>query len=239
MKANFKLLAAGILAIAVVLPMISCHRIKPDDNRSQSTETLPEEQKIEPTYFVEGDALIVCVNDFSDGAKEAADVMERLIISKDSSGDVIYDGIKVLEVRIGATIGSTGGNIYPAFDICDKMERAKKYVVVKTVAQGDAVSSAALIFSSGTKGERYIGKNGRVMIHDIQFRNDMPIWVNRKTLDKMKKEYEKNPRVIEWYGLLSENTGQTVERIKKDCYEDTYFTASEAIAYGLADKILP
>ena len=90
----------------------------------------------------------------------------------------------------------------------------------------------AFLLSSGAKGKRFALPNAEIMIHqplggakgqasDIKIHAD---WI-LKTKDKLNK-------------ILSENTGQPLDRLEKDTDRDNFMSADEAMAYGLIDKVI-
>ena len=127
-------------------------------------------------------------------------------------------------------INSPGGLVTAGMAIYDTM----KYIRtdVQTIVVGQACSMGSLLASAGTKGKRYMLPHSRHMIHqplggasgqatDVQIRaNELLRWK-----DELTKIYEKT-------------TGQTLEKLKDDMERDKFMTPEEAVAYGLADKIV-
>jgi ATP-dependent Clp protease protease subunit len=129
-------------------------------------------------------------------------------------------------------IDSPGGSITAGMSIHDTMNFITPDV--STICTGMAASMGAFLLASGTKGKRYCLKNAEVMIHQPLIsgglsgqETDIRIYADHltKTKDRMNK-------------YLSEYTGQTYDTIVKDTERDNYMYASEALAYGLVDKIL-
>jgi ATP-dependent Clp protease protease subunit len=97
---------------------------------------------------------------------------------------------------------------------------------------GMAASMGAFLLSAGKKGKRYALPNSRVMIHqpsggaqgmasDIEIRA-REILILRAKLNQ----------------IMSENTGQPIERIEKDTDRDTFLSAEQSLEYGLVDQVL-
>jgi ATP-dependent Clp protease protease subunit len=91
-----------------------------------------------------------------------------------------------------------------------------------------------VISTSGAKGKRYALKHARLMQHQPMTgvapgtqASDIEITLNE--INKLKKEL---------YEIISENTGQTYEKIHADCDRDYWMTSEEAKAYGMVDEIL-
>lgn len=127
-------------------------------------------------------------------------------------------------------INSPGGSITDGMAIYDTMQYIK--CDVSTICMGMAASMGAFLLAAGTKGKRICLPNSEVLIHqpsggtgraqasDIDIVAKHIIYVK----DKMNR-------------MLSEMTGQPLERIIADTDRDHYMTAQEALEYGIVDKI--
>ena len=127
-------------------------------------------------------------------------------------------------------IDSPGGDVYAGFGIIDTMNYIKPDV--STICVGMAASMGAAILACGAKGKRMCLPNSMVLIHqpssgvqgqqtDIQIVANETAWI-RQHLNEM----------------LSEVTGQPIERINQDTERDNYLRAEQACAYGLVDKVI-
>lgn len=134
------------------------------------------------------------------------------------------------EKEISLYINSPGGSVSAGLAIYDTMQFIKPDV--STLCMGIAASMGAFLLAAGAKGKRYALPNARVMIHqpsggaqgqasDIQIQAKEILYI-REILN----------------GILSEKTGQPIERIEVDTDRDNYMSAPEALEYGLIDKIL-
>jgi len=127
-------------------------------------------------------------------------------------------------------INSPGGMVTALISIYDTMNYIKPSV--STVCLGHAASAGAFILASGTKGKRYALKNSRIMVHQISAGaggniSDMEITFNEtKYL---------NERLLQ---ELSNITGHSMSKLKKDMDRDNYMSADEAKEYGLIDEVL-
>ena len=127
-------------------------------------------------------------------------------------------------------INSPGGSVIDGLAIYDVMNFVEPDVA--TYCMGMCASMGSILVSSGTKGKRYTLPNGEVMIHQVsggasgQFA-DMEIAV--KHAGRLQDTL---------YGILAANTGKDIEQIRKDADRDNWFTAQEAVDYGLIDKIV-
>jgi ATP-dependent Clp protease protease subunit len=127
-------------------------------------------------------------------------------------------------------INSPGGSVISGLSILDTMQFIK--CDVSTVVMGQAASMGSLLASSGTKGKRLILPRARHLIHQplggAQGQaSDMEIQVNE--ILRMKKQ------LIEIYVAT---TGKSYEQLERDMDRDNIMTAEEAVAYGLADRII-
>lgn len=164
---------------------------------------------------------------------------ERIIFLSDEVNDVtaslVVAQLLFLEAEdpdkdIYLYINSPGGSVTAGFAIYDTMQYIKPDV--STICVGLAASMGAFLLASGAKGKRFALPNSEVMIHqplggaqgqasDIKIRADLIL----KTRDKINK-------------ILSERTGQPLEKIEKDTDRDYFLTAEEAKEYGLVDNIM-
>ncbi|MDQ1237776.1 MAG: ATP-dependent Clp endopeptidase proteolytic subunit ClpP [Wigglesworthia glossinidia] len=153
------------------------------------------------------------------------DHMANLIVSQ-----MIFLESDNPEKDIFLYINSPGGLVTSGMSIYDTMQFIK--CNVSTLCIGQASSMAALILTSGTKGKRFSLPNSRIMIHQplggIQGQAT-DIEIHAKEILKIKK------RIIK---LLSRHTEKSAEIIKEDIERDRFFSASEAVNYGLIDAIL-
>jgi ATP-dependent Clp protease protease subunit len=127
-------------------------------------------------------------------------------------------------------INCPGGSITAGMAIYDTINFMHCDVV--TYCVGQAASFGTLLLAAGTKGKRYALPNGRVMIHQPTggaTGQSADISIAAKEILRWRA------RINE---ILSELTGQTVERIAKDSDRDFYMTAVEAKAYGIVDEVI-
>ena len=127
-------------------------------------------------------------------------------------------------------INSPGGLVTAGMAIYDTMQYVRSDI--QTIVIGQACSMGSLLATAGTKGKRFMLPHGRHMIHqplggargqatDVQIQaNELLRWK-----DELTKIYEKH-------------TGQPLDKLKDDLERDKFMTPTEAVAYGLADKIV-
>lgn len=127
-------------------------------------------------------------------------------------------------------INSPGGVITAGMAIFDTMKLIK--ADVSTICLGEAASMGAFLLSAGTKGKRMALPSARIMIHQPlggAQGQATDIELEAKEIIRMKSMLN---------GLLAENSGQTIEKIKEDTERDHYMSAQEAVEYGLIDKVV-
>jgi ATP-dependent Clp protease protease subunit len=130
---------------------------------------------------------------------------------------------------INLYINSPGGQITSGLAIFDTMQFMP--CDINTYCIGQAVSIAALLLSAGTKGKRYALPNARIMLHQPISGiggTAADIALQAKEILEMKKNLAK---------ILSDCSGQSVEKINKDSERDFYMDALSAKNYGLIDEV--
>ena len=141
------------------------------------------------------------------------------------------DRIAHVPTDITVYFDSPGGSVSDGLAMLDAMQRCKCDVV--TVATGMAASMAAFLAAcGGTKGKRYVTKNAEVMIHQPLG----GISGQATEIELCAQRILKKKALLNRY--LAEATGKTVEQIARDTDRDYFLTAEEAVAYGLADKVI-
>lgn len=131
---------------------------------------------------------------------------------------------------ISLYINSPGGSVTAGLAIYDTIQYIKSDV--QTICLGQAASMGALLLAAGTAGKRYILPSARVMIHQPWGGVNgqvSDIAIHARELLRIKK------MSIEYF---SRHTGKSYETIAADLERDFFFTADEAVSYGLADHIM-
>jgi ATP-dependent Clp protease protease subunit len=157
--------------------------------------------------------------------EEVNDVTSSLVVAQ-----LLFLAAEDPDKDISLYINSPGGSITAGMAIYDTMNFVKPDV--STICIGMAASMGAFLLSSGAKGKRYALPNSDVMIHQplggmSGQAEDLRIHAARiiKMRDKLNQ-------------ILSQNTGQSIERVAKDTDRDNFMTADEAVAYGIIDKVI-
>lgn len=103
---------------------------------------------------------------------------------------------------------------------------------VSTICVGLAASMGAFLLAAGAKGKRYALPNSEIMIHQ-------PLGGARGQATDIKIHAEWILRIKDKLNrILSEKTGQPIERIEKDVERDFFMTAEEAKIYGIVDEVM-
>ena len=129
-------------------------------------------------------------------------------------------------------INSPGGSVTAGMAIYDTMQYIKSDVV--TICVGLAASMGSVLLAAGTKGKRYALPNSEVLIHQPLISGGLSGQATEIKIhaDHMVRTREKLNKI------LSERTGQTIEKIQADTERDNYMTAQQALEYGLIDGIM-
>ena len=188
--------------------------------------------------------MIPYVIEQSGGVERQYDIYSRLLKDRiifigeeinDHVASVVVAQLLFLEAEdpekdINIYINSPGGSVTAGMAIYDTIRYIKPEV--STICVGLAASMAAFLLSAGTKGKRYSLPNAEIMIHqplggvsgqaaDIKIHAD---WIVR-IREKLNR-------------ILSENTGQPLEKVTEDTDRDNFMSADEAKEYGIIDTVI-
>ena len=131
-------------------------------------------------------------------------------------------------------INTYGGSADDMFAMYDVMQQVKEETEIHTIGVGKVMSAGTLLLAAGTKGKRKIGRNCRVMIHNVAAGNF-------GTLPNLANELEAIQQLQDDYiTAMVENTKFTRKKLEKLLNEkvNIYLSAEEAVKYGLADEIM-
>jgi ATP-dependent Clp protease protease subunit len=153
------------------------------------------------------------------------DTVANLVIAQ-----ILFLQMEDPDKDISIYINSPGGIVTSGLAIYDTMQYVK--CNINTFCIGQASSMGAVLLSAGTKGKRYILPHARVMIHQpwggMQgAAADINIHV-KEILNLRDRIYQ----------ILVDHTGQSIEKIKKDCDRDYFMSSEEAKKYGLVDEVI-
>jgi ATP-dependent Clp protease, protease subunit len=127
-------------------------------------------------------------------------------------------------------INSPGGSVSAGLSVYDTMQFIKPDV--STLCMGMAASMGAFLLTAGAKGKRFSLPNSRILIHQPSGGAQgqaSDIEIQAKEILYLRERLNK---------IMSEKSGQPLERIVKDTDRDTIMSAEEAVAYGLIDKVM-
>lgn len=134
------------------------------------------------------------------------------------------------EKDISLYINSPGGEVYSGLAILDTMNFIKPQV--STICVGMAASMAAVLLSASAKGKRFCLPHSKVMIHQPSGGAQG----QQTEIEIVAEEIKKTRRELNQ--ILSDASGQPIEKVQADTERDNYLTASEALDYGLIDRIV-
>lgn len=187
-----------------------------DKDKSKDKEEKPI--KIQETFLKERKVFLW--GEVSD--KSARDVTEKLLYleTKDPGKEITF------------YINTPGGSITAGMAVYDTMKMISSPITV--VVTGMAASMGSILLCGADKGKRLLYPHSRVLIHQPLISGQMvavavDIHIQAQEMERLRDELN---------AILAESSGQPLEKIQKDTDRDFYMTANEAIAYGLADKVV-
>jgi ATP-dependent Clp protease, protease subunit len=131
---------------------------------------------------------------------------------------------------IAVYVNSPGGSLHAGLAIYDAMQYVRPDV--STLCYGMAMSAASLILTGGTKGKRFTLPNARILIHQPSsgFQGQSTdIEIHAKEILELRRVLDE---------IYSRHTGQSIDTVHDDMERDRFFSAQQAVDYGLVDKII-
>ncbi len=189
-------------------------------------------------------SLVPIVVEQTNRGERSYDIFSRLLKDRivflggevdDTTASLVVAQLLFLEAEdpdkdIQLYINSPGGSVTAGMAIYDTMQYIKPDVA--TICIGMAASMGAFLLSSGAKGKRFALPNAEIMIHQplggIQGQAE-DIRIHAEWIIKTREKLNR---------ILSENTGQDLDRISKDTDRDNFMSAQEAVEYGIIDKVM-
>ncbi len=189
-------------------------------------------------------ALIPIVIEQTSKGERSYDIYSRLMkdriimlsgVVEENMANIITAQLLFLESQSPDTditlyINSPGGSVTAGMSIYDTMNFVK--CDISTVVMGQACSMGSLLASAGTKDKRFILPNSRHMIHQ-------PLGGASGQATDVEIQAKE---LLRWKKVLTEiyvkTTGKDYATLERDMERDNFMTAEEAVAYGLADKIV-
>lgn len=153
----------------------------------------------------------------------------------DVSASLIVAQLLFLEAEdpnkdISLYINSPGGSVSAGFAIYDTMQYIK--CDVSTICIGMAASMGAFLLAGGTKGKRLALPNAEIMIHQPSGGargQETEIRIVAENILKTRNKLNQ---------ILADNTGKSIEQISLDTERDNYMSATEALDYGIIDRVV-
>ncbi len=188
-------------------------------------------------------SLVPMIIDKEGNSERSYDIFSRLLKDRiillsgeinDASANSVIAQLLYLDSLgnedINIYINSPGGSVSAGMAIYDTMNFVKSDV--STICLGLAASMGAFLLSSGKKGKRYALPNSEIMIHQPLGGVEgqaTEIKIVAEHILKTKKKLNQ---------ILSKNTNQKIKKIELDTERDHFLESSEALEYGLIDKII-
>ncbi|TAK05083.1 ATP-dependent Clp endopeptidase proteolytic subunit ClpP [Patescibacteria group bacterium] len=191
-----------------------------------------------------GSYLVPTVIDKTPYGERAYDIYSRLLKDRivflgesidDAVANTVIAQLLFLESQdktkdIKLYINSPGGSVTAGLAIYDTMQ----YIGpdVSTICIGETASMAAILLAAGKKGKRFVLPNSEVMIHQVMGGAEgqaTDVKIRAERILKMKDRLNE---------ILAKHTGQTKAKVEKDADRDFFMDPTEAVKYGLADKII-
>lgn len=189
-------------------------------------------------------ALVPMVVEQTNRGERSYDIYSRLLKERiifltgeinDVTADLVVAQLLFLEGEdptkdIQIYINSPGGSVSAGFAIFDTMNYIK--CDVSTICVGLAASMGAFLLAAGQKGKRYALPNADIMIHQ-------PLGGAQGQASDIKIHAEKILEIRKRINkILSDETGQPMEKVEADTDRDYYLSAQEAVEYGLIDRVI-
>ena len=136
---------------------------------------------------------------------------------------------------IEVILSTNGGSADEMYAIVDTMGILKaQNIEISVTGVGKIFSAGVLILASGTKGQRKVGKNTRLMLHPLQGGTQGPLWSMKDDVSSMQKIQKS------YIDAMAEVTSMTHKELRRivNKRSDTYFTAQEALEMGIVDEVL-
>ena len=132
---------------------------------------------------------------------------------------------------ISLYINSPGGSITAGLAILDTMAFIRPDIV--TICVGQAASMAAVLLAKGSKGKRFSLPNSRIMIHQPSMQG---LAGQAADIDIYAREILRMREILN--SMLSDATGQPIERVARDVDRDYIMEPEQAVQYGMIDRVI-
>ena len=191
-----------------------------------------------PDFSNFNSALIPMVIEQSGRGERSFDIYSRLLRDRvvflvgpvtDQSANLVVAQLLFLESENPDKDISLGGSVYAGLSIYDTMQFIKPDV--STICLGMAASMGAFLLAAGAKGKRFALPNSRIMIHQPSGGTNgtaADIEIQAKEILELRSRLNT---------ILSEHTGQSIEKIAVDTERDNFMSSAQAVEYGIIDGV--
>lgn len=174
--------------------------------------------------------------------RKGADVVAALLYLENSSHTLVPkspqdpESEEIIVARsISMMVSTHGGTASDMFSILDVMDMVKERTCdIETFGIGKVMSAGVPILAAGTKGKRKVGRNCRIMLHNVMAGTGGTIFSMENELEEIKWVQE---RYIETLASYTKLTPSKIKKLLK-AQRDVYISAEEAIKMGIADEII-
>ena len=128
-------------------------------------------------------------------------------------------------------INSSGGEVNAGLMIYDAIQGSR--LDIKMICTGKACSMAAILLAGGRKGQRYILKHSKVMIHEPLIANGLG--GSATSIKNISDSILETREIVN--GILAEHTGKSIEEINEATAYDNFMNAGEAVEFGICDAV--
>ena len=226
---------------------------------SQPKKKKKEKQKSETSKSSQEEKQVVIINNIQPPAQQepelrtinlygdiserkGADVVAALLYLENTSHTVMPKNPQdpesdeiVVARSISMMVSTHGGTASDMFSILDVMDMVKERTCdIETFGIGKVMSAGVPILAAGTKGKRKVGRNCRIMLHNVMAGTGGTIFSMENELEEIKWVQE---RYIETLASYTKLTPSKIKKLLK-AQRDVYISAEEAIKMGIADEII-
>ena len=200
--------------------------------------------KMESEFSIENNLLVPMVVEKTHQGERSYDIFSRLLKDRiiflgstidDNVANLIIAQMLFLESQdkdkdIKLYINSPGGSVTAGLAIYDVMQYVKPDV--STICTGLAASMGAVLLSAGAKGKRFSLPNSEILIHQVLGGTQgqaTDIKIHAERIIKIKNRLN---------GIIAKHSGNKKDKVEKDTDRDYFMDPSEALKYGLIDKVI-
>ena len=202
------------------------------ENPKAATKTISLENLLGISKQPEQELELRVIGLFSSVEDEKIAELIQALLYLNETNRVLPEGEEKKPIQF--YLNTYGGSADDMFAMYDIMKDVMEETEIHTIGVGKVMSAGTLLLAAGTKGKRRIGRNCRVMIHNVAAGNsgNLPNLANElEAIQQLQDDY---------IAAMVENTNFTRKKLEKLLNEkvNIYLSAEEAVKYGLADEIM-